>query len=258
VFVADVRWALGGPPGAEAFAVGHLPGAVYVDLETQLAAAPSATEGRHPLPTPEQFADAMSSLGVGDDTTVVAYDDVGGSSAARLVWLLRILGVDAALLDGGLRAWTAPAETGPSTPARASFTARPWPVERFVDADELMPLAAAGTPVLDARDEGRFTGERPAPVDARPGHVPGASSAPWQQNLDASGRFLDADALAAAYASLGVADDTAPVVYCGSGVTACHDLLALERAGVDGARIYAPGWSSWAATDDRAVETGPR
>lgn len=256
VVLADVRWALGGPPGADEFAAGHLPGAVFVGLDVALAAPPSATAGRHPLPAPRDFAAAMTAAGIGDDATVVAYDDSAGSSAARLVWMLRALGRDAALLDGGLGGWDGPREAGAvaPTPASPAFTEQPWPADRIVDADTTAALAGRGVAVLDARVSGRFTGEAPLPADPRPGHVPGARSAPWQSNLDADGRFLDAEALRAHYDD--VLGDEPPVVYCGSGVTACVDLLALERAGVDGARLYPGSWSQWAADDRRPVETG--
>lgn len=257
VVLLDVRWALGGPPGRDAYREGHLPGAVFVDLDEQLAAPASAEAGRHPLPTPEDFAAAMSAVGVGDGATVVVYDDSKGSSAARAVWMLRVLGVDAALLDGGLGAWPGPREAGEVVAAPATFTARPWPAALILDADTTASLAAAGTPVLDARVAGRFTGEAPVPADPRPGHIPGAVNAPWPANLDADGRFRSPDELRAQYADLGVSPGgEAPVLYCGSGVTASLDLLALERAGIEGARLYPGSWSQWAADETRPVATG--
>ena len=263
--VADVRWSLAGPPGREGFEIGHVPGAVFVDLDTQLAGPASTEAGRHPLPAPADFAAAMSSLGIGDGSVVVAYDDSGGSSASRLVWMLRVLGRQAALLDGGLRAWTErfgvqALETGAVEATPSGFTARPWPADRLVDADRTQQLAASGAAVvLDARDHGRFTGERPAPVDARAGHVPGALSAPWQANLGDDGLVRSADELRQYYSALGIdasASDEPAVLYCGSGVTASLDLLALERAGIDDARLYAGSWSQWAPDPRRPVETG--
>lgn len=256
VVLADVRWALGGPPGADAFAAGHLPGAVFVDLDADLAAPASAAAGRHPLPEPPAFAAAMSRLGIGDDSVVVAYDDSAGSSAARLVWMLRALGVEAALLDGGLRAWPGELEQGTASAERRTFTARPWPVDRVVDADAVAAAVASGVPVLDARDPGRFTGEAPVPADPRPGHVPGAVNAPWKANLGADGALLPADELRERYAALGAHDGAGAVLYCGSGVTACLDLLALERAGVTDARLYPGSWSQWGADETRPVATG--
>ena len=172
--IADVRWYLDGRDGFAGFLAGHLPGARWVDLDHQLSATGvPATEGRHPLPTPEAFAAAMSTLGIGDDTTVVAYDDAGGAIAGRMVVMLRMLGHDAALLDGGLRSWTEPPrdgalETGAGEPPPgAEFTAKPWPANRLADAETAGQAAAHGAmPVMDARSSERFAGH-PAAVDTR-------------------------------------------------------------------------------------------
>ena len=260
IVVADVRWYLDGRDDRSAYEAGHVPGAVFVDLDHDLSDhTQPATAGRHPLPTAEAFAAAMSRLGIGDGDTVVAYDDSGGGSAGRLVVMLRWLGVDAALLDGGIAAWPGDLETGAGT-ARppATFSARPWPAERFVDADEVGALAAggaAGTVVLDARSAERFRGES-EPVDPRPGHIPGARNAPWQDNLGATGTFAGAEALRARFAGLGVTEATDVVCYCGSGVSACALLLALERAGVTRTRLYAPSWSGWSADPSRPAAVG--
>jgi thiosulfate/3-mercaptopyruvate sulfurtransferase len=254
--LCDVRWYLDGRPARPAFESGHLPGAVLVELDGGLAAPPSTTCGRHPLPAPEAFAAAMSAAGVGDATTVVAYDDQGGMVAGRLVWMLRIVGVDAALLDGGLGAWDGELETGPGRePEPASFTVRPWPADRLVDADGTADALRAGALVLDARSPERYRGDV-EPIDARAGHVPGAVNAPFAANLDGNGRFLDAAALAARYAALGAGDGREIVVYCGSGVSACHDLLALEHAGIGGARLFPGSWSQWSADPERPVAVG--
>lgn len=268
VDVVDVRWALGGPPGGAAFESGHLPSAVFCDLDADLAAPASASAGRHPMPTARAFAESMSRLGVDGSRVVVAYDDSAGSSAARLVWMLRWIGVESALLDGGLRGWVAEhgstgLHTGPNVAVPVAFEVRPWPEHLLVAADALIGLAESGVPVLDARDHGRFTGAAPAAVDARAGHVPGARSAPWADNLTDDGLLREAQHLAEHYALRGVGADASedpertPVVYCGSGVTACLDLLALERVGVRGARLYAGSWSQWAADPSRPVATGP-
>ena len=255
--LVDVRWYLDGRDGLAAFHEAHLPGARWVDLESALAAhGLPATEGRHPLPTPEAFAEAMGALGIGDDTAVVAYDDTGGLTAGRLVVMLRMLGRDAAVLNGGLAAWVEagrPVESGPVPPATpATFTPRPWPADRLATADETAAAAAAGEPVLDARVNERFTGEV-ASIDPRPGHVPGARNAPWGAVLGADGRLLPPNELRAHFESLGAADRPA-ITYCGSGVSACMNILAMEHAGLEPARLYVASWSGWATDPDRPVE----
>src|SRR4051794_21700364 len=193
------------PVALDAYVAGHVPGAVFVDVGRDLSSPGLATAGRHPLPSPEEFAAAMGHLGVGDEDAVVAYDDSGGGTAGRLVWMLRAIGHDAALLDGGLGAWPGAVETGPP-PVRspAAFTPRPWPAGALVEADEVAVLAAPSwAAVLDARAAERYRGD-PEPVDSRAGHVPGAISAPWQGFLDpATGRFLPADVLRARFEALG-------------------------------------------------------
>ena len=249
--LADVRWYLDGRSGRDAHASGHLAGAVFVDLDTALAGPPSPEAGRHPLPAPQAFADAMAAAGIGDESVVVAYDDAGGASAARLVWLLRMLGVDAALLDGGITHWAGPVEEGPVTPASASFTAKPWPPEALATIDD----AATAPLVVDARAPERYRGET-EPVDPRAGHVPGAINIPFAGNL-VDGRFRSPDELRARFAEHGITDAAGVVVYCGSGVTASHDLVALECAGLGRARLYPGSWSQWSNTD-RPAATGPR
>lgn len=257
IVLADVRWYLDGRSGREAHLTGHLPGAVWVDVDTVLSAPPSESGGRHPLPDEREFARALGTLGIGDDTTVVAYDDSGGAYAARLVWLLRRTGGRAALLDGGLQAWDGGLETGPVVPVPVTRTPVSWPKELLRTADEVEASLAAGTAVvLDARAPDRYSGATVLPSDVRSGHVPGARSAPWAANLTDEGRFAPAARLAAHYAALGVTPGTDVVVYCGSGVTACHDLLALELAGVPTAALYPGSWSAWSADPSRAVATG--
>ena len=259
--LADVRWYLDGRDGHAAFQQAHLPGAVWVDLDRQLAAhGGPAGEGRHPFPTPDAFAAAMSELGIGDDTVVVAYDDTGGLTAGRMVTMLRMLGCDAAVLDGGLAAWTAaghPVATGPEpAPAPAVFTTQPWPAHRLATADEAAAHAAAGAPVLDARAHERFTGEQ-ALIDPRPGHVPGARSAPWAAVLGADGHLLPPEQLRRHFTALGAADEGAdPITYCGSGVSACMNIVAMEHAGLTPPRLYVASWSGWSAQPDRPAELG--
>jgi thiosulfate/3-mercaptopyruvate sulfurtransferase len=258
VVIADVRWYLDGRSGLAAYEAGHIPGAVFVDLHHDLSAPGHPTAGRHPLPSPDQFATAMAHLGISDADVVVAYDDSGGGTAGRLVWMLRVTGHDAALLDGGLLAWTGEQETGaPPDRPPAPFTPRPWPADALVDAEGVAAAAASGDAVvLDARSADRFRGET-EPVDSRAGHIPGARSAPWAANLDpATGRFLAPEALRARFKALGVGADTPVVAYCGSGVSACANVVALERAGIRDRRLFVASWSGWSADPDRPVATG--
>lgn len=251
VRVVDVRWYLGGPPGWDAYSAGHIPGAVFVDVDTDLAAPATAADGRHPLPTPEHFAAALGRIGIGEGQPVVAYDDRGGSIAARLWWMLHVLGEPVAVLDGGLRSW--PAELTRDVPIYLPVerTPRPWPADAFAGADA---VAAAAVPVLDTRTAERFAHGDPS-VDPRPGHIPGARNAPWAANLDPdTERFLPPEVLRANYAALGVTDGA--IAYCGSGVTSCHDLLALTIAGVPGLRLYAGSWSQWGSDPARPAESG--
>ena len=256
--LADVRRYFDGRDGRAAFEERHIAGAVWVDLERDLADLEQPTSaGRHPLPGPEAFARSMSALGIGDDTTVVAYDDTGGMTAGRMVVMLRALGRRAALLDGGLAGWSGPTESGPApTPAPGSFTPRPWPARLLVGADEIGRAAAGGGVVLDARSAERFRGQ-PSALDARPGHIPGARSAPWNAVLDpATGRFRAPDELVRHYRALGVESADDVVAYCGSGVSACANLLAMERAGLGQGRLYVPSWSGWSSDPDRPGELG--
>jgi thiosulfate/3-mercaptopyruvate sulfurtransferase len=251
VVLADVRWYLDGRSGRAAYQNGHLPGAVFIDLDTVLARPASPAEGRHPLPDPDSFASALAAAGIGDVNPVIAYDDAGGVVAARLVWLLRAIGHDAALLDGGLTAWSGELTTEPPARAPASFIARAWPADRLATLEE-----AADGPgvVLDARDRPRFRGDT-EPVDPRPGHIPGARNLPVRENVAADGRFLPVAELRERFAAVGV-DGTGDVIsYCGSGVTACHNLIALEHAGLGASRLFPGSWSQYSHTD-RPAATG--
>lgn len=256
VVLADVRFYLDGRSAREEYDAGHLPGAVYVDLERWLSATATPQDGRHPLPSPERFAAGMSESGIGDGTQVVAYDDAGGVIASRLVWMLRVLGHDAALLDGGLSAWTGGAletEEQPTTPV--SFTPTPWPTDRLASADDTAAAAngSAGV-VIDARQRERFDGA-PDGIDPRSGHIPGAHSLPCREHLDADGHLLPIDTLRTRLASAGI-DGTTPVIsYCGSGVTACHNLLVIEHAGLGTGRLYPGSWSQWSHDASRPVAT---
>ncbi|MEO5902169.1 MAG: sulfurtransferase [Ilumatobacteraceae bacterium] len=256
--LADVRWYLDGRDGFAAYRDGHLPGARWVDLEHQLAAtALPATEGRHPLPTPHAFATAMGELGIGDDTVVIAYDDTGGITAGRLVVMLRMLGHDAAVLDGGLHGWVGNVESGPGEPATpATFTDQAWPADRLADAATTGAAALAGMPVLDARSFDRFTGAATL-IDKVSGHIPGARSAPATDVFASNGRFKSPDDLRAHYAARGIDDPAGEAIaYCGSGVSACVNVLAMEHAGLTPPRLYVASWSGWSADADRAAALG--
>jgi thiosulfate/3-mercaptopyruvate sulfurtransferase len=260
--VADVRWYLDPfRKGRDAYAGGHVPGAVFLDLDADLA-APGGRRGgplgRHPWPSPEQVARVMGAAGIGAGTQVVAYDDQAGAVAARLWYLLRAHGHDdVAVLDGGLVKWAAegrPLETAMPSPAPAAFVARPRPGWVLTKAE--MMEARSQDLVLDARAPERYLGEV-EPIDPRAGHIPGARNAPFAANLTDGPVpvFRPAAALREHYAALG-ADRDDPIVYCGSGVTACHDLLALDLAGLRG-RLYAGSWSEWCVDPALPVATGP-
>ncbi|SFJ81358.1 sulfurtransferase [Cellulomonas sp. KH9] len=253
----DVRWALGRDDGHERYLAAHVPGAVYVDLDTELAAPASPAAGRHPLPDVADLERAARRWGVREGAAVVVYDETGGAAAARAWWLLRWAGVrDVRLLDGGLPAWVAAGygvEPGEVTPEPGDVVLLPGALPT-VDADGAAALAADGV-LLDARAAERYAG-RVEPVDPRAGHVPGAVSAPTAANLDPDGRFLPADALRARFAGLGVTPGAGvPVgVYCGSGVTAAHEVAALASIGVVSV-LYPGSWSQWSNDPARPVAT---
>ena len=247
--VVDLRWYLDGRSGRDAYLGGHIAGAVFVELAdiTGLVGP-----GRHPLPDRERFQAAMRAAGVGSADRIVAYDDQGGFSAARLWWLLRYFGhARVAVLNGGLAAWSGPVERGPADVAEGDFTAAEPDLTMVVDEGHV--AAAAGALLVDARAGERYRGEV-EPIDPKAGHIPGAVNVPWRSNLDAAWRFLPPAALREKYAAAATAEET--IAYCGSGVSACVDLLAMSVAGIDGARLYAGSWSNWSSRD-RPVATGP-
>lgn len=270
----DVRWRLGGPPGIDSYRAGHLPGAVYVDLDSQLA-GPPGDGGRHPLPDTAAFEAAMRAAGVRADGTAVVYDEMDATVAARAWWLLRYYGYgQVRVLDGGLRAWTAaglPVSTTDPRPTPGDFAARPGQLP-VLDAAGAAELTRSGV-LLDARAPARYRGDA-EPVDRVAGHIPGALSSPTAANVTADGTFRPADELRERFASFGItaASDGAAGgargaeaagrpqrvgAYCGSGVTAAHQVLALELAGVPAA-LYVGSWSGWIADPARPVATGPR
>ncbi|MCO1654235.1 sulfurtransferase [Pseudonocardia humida] len=238
-----------------AFAAGHVEGAVLLVRDEVVTRPMRPGDGRHPLPSAEDLADALGRLGVGWDAPVVAYDRQHGDNAAHVVHLLRLLGQDARLLDGGLAAFTDPVATGPgTTPTAVAREPRPWPADMLPDIDAVAAHAAAGGVLIDARAAERFRGET-EPLDPIAGHIPGAVNAFYGDNLTPDGTFRDPEELRARFAALGAGPDA--VVYCGSGVTACHDLLAIERAGLGRARLYVGSWSQWCRDASRPRATGP-
>lgn len=276
--VLDVRWRLTGPPGRPDHAARRVPGAVFVDLDTELASHPPAgvgtgTGGRHPLPDPESLQEVLRRAGVCQDSTVVAYDDADGSVAARAWWLLRWSGVPAGrvrVLDGGFAAWTAdglplagddvPESERAPEPAvtRGDLVVRPGAMP-VLDAEGAAALARRGA-LLDARAGARYRGET-EPVDPRAGHIPGARSAPSTGNAGPDGRWLPPAELAARFRSAGVTDPAAVGAYCGSGITASALVLALEHAGVTSpdapAALYPGSWSEWSSDPARPAAVGP-
>ncbi len=257
--VADVRWYLDAATrGRDAYDAGHIEGAVFFDLDRDLAApggGKGLPPGRHPWPSEEQVRRVMGRAGIGPDTRVVAYDDQSGAIAARLWYLLRAHGHDdVAVLDGGLAKWQAegrPLTAAVRSPSPVGFDARLRP--GFVLDKAEMTRTHRHDLVLDARAGERYRGEV-EPIDLRAGHIPGARSAPYTGNLTGEGIFLAPAALRERYAALG-ADRREPIVYCGSGVTACHDLLALHAAGLRG-RLYAGSWSEWSSDPALPTATG--
>jgi len=261
VLICDCRFDLGDPDaGHRAYLEWHVPGAIYVDLERDLSGKPNGANGRHPLPERQAFAARMAELGVGRDMLVVSYDTSGGYYASRLWWMLRWLGHgQAAVLDGGLAGWTAaglPLRQGEERTAPGDLVASPGTgmpvadvqaIEANLDGGELL--------VVDARTAERFHGQ-PHPLDTASGHIPGAANRFYQLNLSEDGRFKAADELARDFAA--VIGDTPPekvVHQCGSGVTATHNLLAMEVAGLKGSRLYPGSWSEWTSDSSRPIAT---
>jgi len=241
--------------GRADYLAAHVPGAVYAHLDEDLSSAPVTDRGRHPLPAPEALEATFSRLGIGPGTQVIAYDGAEGATAARLWWMLRYMGHESvAVLDGGWKAWSEaglPADAGEVKREPAVFRGavrRDWLVT--VDA---VPDAAR---LVDARDPGRYRGEH-EPIDPVAGHVPGAVNRFFMRNLDETRRFLAPGALADSFAeTFGGAAPQDTVHYCGSGVTACHNLLAMAHAGMAPGRLYAGSWSEWCADPARALATG--
>ncbi len=261
--IVDCRFDLAAPEaGRAAYVAGHIPCAVYAHLDEDLSAPKTPVSGRHPLPDAAQLATKLGVWGIDRQTQVIAYDADSGAYAARLWWLLRWLGHEAvAVLDGGFKAWqtagyAVETATDAPRPRVKSFQAQPR-ADRVVDAAEVERLRTLGDwRILDARAAERYSGQV-EPIDPVAGHIPGARNYPFMRNLDAGGRFLPAAELRTRFAPVldGTAGDRA-VAMCGSGVTACHLLLALEVADLPGARLYAGSWSEWIRDPRRPVATG--
>ncbi|WP_395330171.1 sulfurtransferase [Novosphingobium sp. BL-8H] len=260
VLILDCEFELGAPDkGREAYRAGHLPGARYAHLDDDLAGPPDGRNGRHPLPSRVAFAAWLRAQGLRQGQQVVACDSNGGAWAARAWWLLRWAGhTPVAVLDGGKQAWVTaglPMETGGAGPARpGDFQAGEPLVPAPVDADGVLAnIDGAAAQVLDARDPSRFRGD-PNPIDPVAGHIPGARNRFFRDNLGPDGHFRPADQLAADFAAL--LDGKPAILSCGSGVTACHNALAMAHAGLAGARLYPGSWSEWIADPARPVATG--
>lgn len=250
--VVDVRWAFKGPSPRERYEQGHIPGAAFVDLDRDLARP--GGPGRHPFPSPEEFARVVSRLGIGPSTHVVAYDQRDSAVAARLWFMLRVHGHEkVSVLDGGLDGWVAaglPLSREEPRIQPAALRALRLDRARLADASDVQRRGAAR--LLDARAPERYRGEV-EPIDAKAGHIPGARNAPFALNLDAEGRFLPPEQLRRLYERDG--DDV--IVSCGSGVTACHLAVARELAGLPPPRLYAGSWSGWIEDPARPVAIGP-
>jgi len=260
--ILDCRAALSDPlAGQRQFDEGHIEGAQHADLERHLASVSAdGSGGRHPLPDASRLAQQCGQWGITDDTQVVTYDAQGGAFAARAWWLLRWLGhARVAVLDGGLAHWSSPLTHTTSSPSAQTFRVRPSLTQQ-VSADEVVQLSntappgqAAPTPLIDARSTERFEG-RQEPIDPIAGHIPGARCLPHTGNLDETGKFLSAAALAVRFAGLATAET---VCYCGSGVTAAHNILAIRHAGLSEPRLYPGSWSDWIRDPGRPIEPKP-
>jgi thiosulfate/3-mercaptopyruvate sulfurtransferase len=261
IVICDVRHDLTKPDawGRERYAAGHIPGAIFVHLDGDLSAPKTGTNGRHPLPTPEQAAATFGRLGIAQGKQVVAYDQGGGAYAARLWWMLRWLGLESvAVLDGGYAKWSAEGRvvsTEPTEPTPATFKiTRVTPTVNATGVMASIPRQALL--ILDARAPERFRGAT-EPFDPVAGHIPGARNRPHTHNLNADGTFKHPAFLRAEFGAIldGVPHDQV-VHQCGSGVTACHNILAMEIAGLEGTRLYPGSWSEWCADPARPVEIG--
>lgn len=261
--VVDCRFSLDRPElGKELYLQSHIPKSRYADLDKGLSGAVTPSTGRHPLPQPDVFVSCLEQWGIGESTHVVAYDQMGGPFAARFWWLMRWIGHrHAYVLDGGFDAWVKKGESTTSELPSIAATTRARPAklceEMWVTTDELKSELESGEVMLvDARDSRRFRGEI-EPIDPVAGHVPGAVNIPFQGNMKETGGLLDASRLHDRFARvLGPVDPHSVIHMCGSGVTACHNVLAMELAGLPGSRLYAGSWSEWIRNSNNPVAVG--
>ncbi len=251
VVVCDVRMRPDARQAEEEFEAGHLPGARFVDLNSDLAAPPGPIVGRHPLHDPIIFAALMGVLGIAIDTPVVVYDNAGGALAARMVWMLRATGTPAAVLDGGSAAWNGSVEAGEVEVEPVDRPVVQWPEGLLADALEVQSAIDSGVPVIDSRAAERFRGEV-EPLDKVAGHIPGAANLPFVQHLE-GGLLHDLSATAARLSEVGVDESNDSIIYCGSGVTACVNILAAEQAGLGRPRLYVGSWSGWSTTEGAEI-----
>jgi thiosulfate/3-mercaptopyruvate sulfurtransferase len=262
IVVVDARW-YWDRPGADAYRAGHVPGSVFVDLDADLTGETGPETGRQPFPEPTHFARAMSAAGIDGRSPVVAYDDAAGVIAARLVWMLRMLDVPAAVVSGGIATYRGRLSTSVTRPEPADFPSRPWPEGALWSTSDVA-TRSAGT-LVDARPGNRYRGEEPEvdralgkvpEADPRRGHIPGAINVPCRGNLDEDGTIASPERLRGTFRAAGITDASTVVSYCGAGVTACHNLLAMEHAGLGRGILYPGSWSAWSRTPELPVGLG--
>lgn len=260
IVIADCRFDLGDPEkGREQFTEGHIPGAVYFDLEKDLSGLAGTHGGRHPLPVIDDFVEKLNRVGIDEAKHVVAYDDQGGAMAARLWWMLIYLGHEkVSILEEGYGTWVKqghPVARDERTVERRNFVPRPQP-EMIVDINDVKKKKAdKGTVLIDARAPDRFRGDV-EPMDSKAGHIPGAENWFWKNNLGTDGKWKSADELKKRFEALNNKEEI--IAYCGSGVTASANVLALKEAGMDKVKLYVGSWSDWSSCEDNPVETGQK
>lgn len=249
VVVVDARLTFEGPSGRQLYEAGHLPGAIFVDVDDLISAPKARNRGDRPLPSPEDFAAGLGAVGIGRETPTVVYDDYGSLAAGRLVWMLRTIGQQAALLSGGIAAFDGPLSKVEHRLEPVKRTAVPWPEASLASADDAAAQGAGPGVLADSRGALAYAGSADDPTT---GHIPGAISLPWRNSLNDQNEFLDAAALTIRFEDVGVDGDT--VLYCGAGVSACYNALAVEAAGLGRPRIYIGSWSHWSGDPKRPVE----
>ncbi|MDT0124220.1 sulfurtransferase [Paenibacillus sp. RRE4] len=258
VVFADYRFLLGQPEtGRKTYEVGHIPGSIYLDLEKDLSSPVSAHGGRHPLPDPAALASRLAKAGIGSNSRIIAYDDQGCMNASRLWWLLRYLGHEQVyVMDESFSAWQNakfPVTTDVPVQIPSSFDVKLQP-QMLASVEDVQQASASGSAVLiDSRDARRYAGLE-EPIDAKAGHIPGAVNYFWKDVLNADGRWSGVEALEERFVKLG--KDDGIIVYCGSGVSACPNVIALEEAGFTNVKLYSGSWSDWISYEGNAVATG--